>query len=109
MYSITSTLFPVISLKYILDLNKLAWNKLAERYGERSEALQEFSDVFATFMERLPEKGRVLDLGCGTGLPYTRHLVENGFDVLGVDLSEEMVKVASRNVPGSTFVQLSMS
>ncbi len=51
----------------------------------------------------------ILDLGCGTGLPYAKHLVENGFNVLGVDLSEEMVKVASKNVPGVTFVQLSMS
>ena len=109
MYSITSTLLLVISLKDVLDLNKRAWNNLAERYNERSGVLQEFSDVFATFMKRLPEKGRVLDLGCGTGLPYTKHLVKNGFDVLGIDLSEEMVKVASRNVSGATFVQISMS
>jgi cyclopropane fatty-acyl-phospholipid synthase-like methyltransferase len=57
----------------------------------------------------LPEKGKVLDLGCGTGLPYARYLVEKGFDVLGVDLSEEMVKVASKNVPEASFVQLSMN
>jgi SAM-dependent methyltransferase len=60
-------------------------------------------------MEKLPERGRALDLGCGTGLPYARYLVENGFEVLGVDLSEEMVKVASKNVPEATFVQLSMN
>ncbi len=63
----------------------------------------------AQFTEKFPEKGRVLDLGCGTGLPHARYLVEKGFDVLGVDLSEEMVKVASKNVPEATFVQLSMN
>jgi SAM-dependent methyltransferase len=57
----------------------------------------------------LPERGRVLDLGCGTGLPYARILVEKGFDVLGVDLSGEMVEVASENVPEASFVQISMS
>ena len=93
----------------LLDLNKRAWDKLAERYDDRSGALKEFSDVFNTFMEKLPQGGRVLDLGCGTGLPYAGHLVENGFDVLGVDLSDEMVKVSSKNVPGANFVQLSMS
>ncbi len=96
-------------MKKILDLNKRAWDNIADRYDARSGALKEFSEVFITFMEKLPEKGRVLDLGCGTGLPNARHLVENGFDVLGVDLSEEMVKVASRNIPEATFVQLSMS
>lgn len=109
MYPIQCTYPPVGPLKKILDLNKRAWDNLAERYDDRSGTLKEFSDVFNTFMEKLPEKGRVLDLGCGTGLPYARHLVENGFEVLGVDLSEGMVNVASRNVPGAKFVQLSMS
>ncbi|MFA9436517.1 MAG: class I SAM-dependent methyltransferase [Candidatus Bathyarchaeota archaeon] len=109
MYPIQGTYPPVRPLKKILDLNKRAWDNIAERYDDRSGALKEFSEVFNTFMEKLPENGRVLDLGCGTGLPYARHLVENGFNVLGVDLSEEMVKVASKNVPEATFVQLSMS
>jgi len=94
-------------VKDVLDLNRRAWNNIAERYGDRSET--PISDVFTVFTGRLPEKGRVLDLGCGTGLPHARYLVEEGFDVVGVDLSEDMVKVASRNVPGATFVRLSMN
>ena len=97
------------SVKDLLDLNKRAWDNIAERYDDRSRALKEFSDVFGTFMEKLPKGGRVLDLGCGTGLPYVRHLIEAGFDVLGVDISKEMVKVASKNVPEANFVQLSMN
>ncbi len=96
-------------LRDILDLNKKAWDNIARGYDERSGALKDFSDVFISFMGKLPEKGGVLDLGCGTGLPYDRHLVENGFKVVGVDLSEEMVKVATTNVPGAKFVQRSMS
>ncbi len=96
-------------MKNLLDLNKRAWDNIAERYDDRSGALKEFSDVFSTFMEKLPKGGRVLDLGCGTGLPYARYLVEKGFDVLGVDLSEEMVKVAYKNAPEASFAQLSMN
>jgi 2-polyprenyl-3-methyl-5-hydroxy-6-metoxy-1,4-benzoquinol methylase len=109
MYSSKGIFHPVRPLKDILDLNKKAWDNIAGRYDERSGAPNEFSDVFIKFRERLPENGRVLDLGCGTGLPYAKHMVEEGFDVLGVDLSEEMVKVASRNVLGAKFVQQSMS
>ena len=94
-------------MKDILDLNKRAWDSIAERYGDRSE--KQVSDVFTTFTGRLPEDGRVLDLGCGTGVPYARLLVERGFDVVGVDLSEDMVRVASENVPGASFVRLSMN
>jgi len=96
-------------MKDIIDLNKRAWDNLADRYDERSGDTNEFSEVFRTFLEKLPEGGRVLDLGCGTGLPYAKHLVEEGFDVLGIDLSEEMVRVASSNVPEAAFAQLSMT
>lgn len=94
-------------MKDLLDLNKRAWDNIAKKYDDRSKS--PISDIFTTFTEMLPEKGRVLDLGCGTGLPYARYLVEKGFDVLGVDLSEEMVKIASKNVPEASFVQLSMN
>jgi SAM-dependent methyltransferase len=36
---------------------------------------------------------RVLDLGCGTG-EHSRFLAANGFDVVGVDRSEEMLRAA---------------
>jgi SAM-dependent methyltransferase len=94
-------------MKDPLDLNKRAWDNLAKKYDDRSGS--PISDIFIKFTGKLPEKGRVLDLGCGTGLPYARYLVEKGFEVVGVDLSEEMVKAASKNVPEATFVQLSMN
>jgi SAM-dependent methyltransferase len=98
---------PVNLMKDLLDLNKRAWDNIARIYDDKSET--PISDIFDVFTGMLPVKGRVLDLGCGTGLPYARILVEKGFDVLGVDLSGEMVKVASENVPEASFVQLSMN
>ena len=94
-------------LKDILDLNKRAWDKIAKKYDDRTQ--QEISDIFIEFTRTLPEKGKVLDLGCGTGIPYTKYLADTGFNVTGVDLSDEMVKVASVNIPQGTFTQCSMS
>jgi ubiquinone/menaquinone biosynthesis C-methylase UbiE len=57
-------------LKDILDLNKRAWDNIAKKYDDRTQ--QEISDIFIEFTRTLPEKGKVLDLGCGTGIPYTK-------------------------------------
>lgn len=54
-------------------------------------------------VEALPPASRVLDFGCGTGMPTSRQLVTAGAEVVGVDMSTGMVKLARDNVPGATF------
>src|SRR6478735_5844985 len=56
------------------------------------------------FMARLASGARVLDLGCGPGLPSTRLLADR-FEVTGVDFSEAQLDAARRNVPEASFVQ----
>ena len=51
--------------------------------------------------------GLVVDLGCGSGITAAR-LVDGGFDVIGVDISPEMVELARINAPGATFVEDSL-
>ena len=53
---------------------------------------------------RLPDGARVLELGCGAGVPDTRLLAER-FHVTGVDISGEQVKRARANVPNADFIQ----
>ena len=59
--------------------------------------------MLEVFAARLPAGGRVLDLGCGAGLPSTRALAER-FEVVGVDISEGQIAEARVNVPGATFL-----
>ena len=47
----------------------------------------------------LPDGGRVLDAGCGTGREAIR-LGELGFDVVGTDVDESMLAVAHDHAPG---------
>ncbi len=51
---------------------------------------------------------RVLELGCGNGLPFTSNLVKR-FDVTAVDVSQQQVNKARRNVPSGKFVCADMS
>ncbi|MBQ6972875.1 MAG: methyltransferase domain-containing protein [Synergistaceae bacterium] len=46
----------------------------------------------------------VIDLGCGTGV-LTHALSERGFNVTGIDASEDMLAKARANYPGLRFLQ----
>lgn len=48
--------------------------------------------------------GVVADLGCGSGI-FSRVVADAGYRVFGVDYSEDMLRLARQNVPGSEFVR----
>ncbi|MFC8509542.1 class I SAM-dependent methyltransferase [Streptomyces sp. NPDC057411] len=54
---------------------------------------------------RLGAGARVLDVGSGTGRPVADLLVRAGCEVTGIDVSGEMVALASAQVPGARFEQ----
>jgi SAM-dependent methyltransferase len=56
-------------------------------------------------VEQLQPGAHVLDVGCGTGLPTARRLVDAGFRVTGIDISEGMLELARHNVPEATFAR----
>jgi SAM-dependent methyltransferase len=49
-------------------------------------------------------RGSALDVGCGSGGRIVSELLGNGFDVLGIDASEQMVELARRKHPESPFL-----
>lgn len=74
------------------------------------EAYTGFAAVYDMFMDNIPyeewceyltgllkeygvEEGLVLDLGCGTG-SLTELLADKGYDMIGIDYSEEMLDIA---------------
>lgn len=76
------------------------------------DAYTEFAKVYDLFMDNIPyeewgaylkgllhengvDDGLVLELGCGTGT-MTEILAEAGYDMIGVDQSEEMLQEAAR-------------
>lgn len=61
--------------------------------------------------DALPPGSRILDVGCGTGLPTARQLADAGHSVLGIDLSPGMLDLARKNVPApnAEFRQLDVA
>ena len=56
-------------------------------------------------LTRLPSGARVLDIGCGTGIPTAQQLVAAGCEVTGIDISPVMLDLARRNVPEATYLR----
>lgn len=81
---------------------KAGYDKIADRY--LAERNQDGANVqlIHDFIELLAPKSKVLDAGCGAGLPIAKMLAEK-FDLIGVDFSKEQVKLAKQNVPNAHF------
>ncbi len=93
--------------EHALEVVKAGYDRLGNRYTAERAKADNWKEIHA-FTSLLPANGRVLDAGSGTGVPIARHLVQAGFEVVGVDISETMVEVAREHVPGAIFHQMNM-
>lgn len=75
------------------------YDQIAEWYTSTRSPTVGVPDL-AAFVRALPPRARVLDLGCGDGVPISRFLVQEGFDVTALDSSAEMVRRFRANLPG---------
>ena len=87
------------------------------------DAYRQFARVYDMFMDNVPyeewrdyllkilhrediREGLILELGCGTGA-MTRLLAQEGYDMIGIDASEEMLMEArdeSQEYPGILYL-----
>lgn len=84
-----------------------AYDQIAEQWHSHIRG-QAYIDHVLRYVDSvvkgLQPGARVLDLGCGTGKPVVKYLVEKGFRVTGVDQSEKMLEIAKREVPEAEFI-----
>ncbi|MFF2530575.1 class I SAM-dependent methyltransferase [Brevibacillus sp. NPDC058079] len=87
------------------------WDQFAEDWRKRSEHMWEKgsrSTILPYFMKHVPVgSGPVLDAGCGDGYASCK-LAEHGYQVEGVDIAGEMIRLAHDRVissPGSVHFQ----
>ncbi|MFF7728179.1 class I SAM-dependent DNA methyltransferase [Streptomyces sp. NPDC008001] len=80
-----------------------AFDAIGHRYDEAFPHKEGQLGAGAWLAAALPPGSRVLDVGCGTGLPTARQLADAGHHVVGVDLSPGMLELARDNVPKAEF------
>ncbi|MBN2227689.1 MAG: class I SAM-dependent methyltransferase [candidate division Zixibacteria bacterium] len=84
------------------------YDQIGESYSLERKGFDNKCEVDA-FLSCLPQHARVLDAGSGTGIPIAERLAQEGYKVVGIDLSATMVTVARKNVPGAEFHQMNMT
>lgn len=60
------------------------------------------------FLEALPDRPSVLDVGCGAGEPIAAYLIGQGCAVTGVDASAAMIRISSSRFPASDWHLMDM-
>ena len=96
------------SKREIEKLVRNTYNKIALDYTKVFRKNPNYLIVLKKFVRGIPKGSRVLDAGCGTGLPVAKFLSKQ-FEVLGIDISSKMLKLARKNVPDVKFKKMSLT
>jgi cyclopropane fatty-acyl-phospholipid synthase-like methyltransferase len=75
------------------------YDGVARQFIEHRRVSDVGASTIRTWARLLPSGAEVLDLGCGSGLPISRVLIDEGIAVFGVDASPALCADFRRNVP----------
>lgn len=79
------------------------YDAIGEEYtSKRHKNLPEMK-FLPEFCEYISPNGKLLDLGCGAGVPFTKYISER-YDTTGVDISPKQIELAKKNVSNATFL-----
>jgi cyclopropane fatty-acyl-phospholipid synthase-like methyltransferase len=84
------------------ELVASGYDACAEAYGKVRISKEE--PALELLLEKLKPKSKILDIGCGNGIPVTQKLALT-HNVTGVDISTKQILFARKNVPHAEFIQ----
>lgn len=90
----------------------MSYNTFAKFYDKLTENVEykKRADYISSFFKKYADKcDTVLDLACGTG-SVSEYLSDLGYNVIGLDLSDEMLTVASsKQIKNTMFIKGDMT
>ncbi|MFI6558931.1 class I SAM-dependent methyltransferase [Streptomyces sp. NPDC050534] len=87
------------------DVVRRGYDAVSRLYDDAYGAETKYAALLGDLGRRIPVASAVLDLGCGSGVPVARTLVEAGHQVTGVDISEVQIRRAQERVPQAQFIR----
>src|SRR5688572_11157600 len=104
-----SPISPIVCIVNPKKLVESGYNHIAEPYLASKDPKDEvLLSELEGLAEILPEEARVLELGCGAGVPATQWLVSRRFRVTAVDVSARQLELARLCVRNVTLVKADM-
>lgn len=88
-------------LEYMIDLSNGYDNEAESFLASRSLTIG--VATIHSWIKSLPAGARVLELGCGNGIPITQTLLGEGLNVYAVDASPKMVAAFRENFPDTSL------
>ncbi|HAT3884547.1 TPA: class I SAM-dependent methyltransferase [Legionella pneumophila] len=65
--------------------------------------------LYLDFIQKcLKPKSKILDVGCGTGEPIAQFLINEGYDVTGIDASRKMISLCKQRFPKNKWILADM-
>ena len=90
------------------EIVERGYDKIAEKYHLARDRFSHEKEL-KEFIKFIPKNGKILDAGCGAGIPVAKTLSDSGFKVVGIDISEKMLELAKKHVPHATFIKMDMA
>ena len=84
----------------------ITYSKIYQDYANRNIINRDIKRVLNLFICKLSGK-KILDVGCAGGRDAV-YFTSKGFEVLGIDLTPEFIKLAKVNCPEATFNLMDM-
>lgn len=83
--------------------NQHSYNMIAKQWHD-FRLTSKPNQVIVDLAQRIKPRGSILDVGCGTGYPNADYLAKQGFSVTGIDVSDNMIRIAqSLKLVNATF------
>jgi trans-aconitate methyltransferase len=79
------------------------YDRLAEWWQTQHQNSSYGLAALARAIRFVAQRGAALDVGCGSSGRFITHLAQHGFQVEGLDVSREMIRLAQRLHPAISF------
>ncbi len=75
------------------------YDAIAQGFADLRDAFYKEQKFLDELIKLVPKQSRILDVGCGSGYPIAAYLIEQGFDVTGIDGSQKLLDIAKTKCP----------
>lgn len=97
------------SFASVKSVNQTSWEPVAGWYDEMLAGNDTYQAkvILPNLLRLVPPKGkRIIDIACGQGF-FSLAFAENGANVLGIDISKELIELARKHAPANLRFEVS--